>query len=152
EIAEAEGKSLIAKHLERARNEIEDAARDEPQEEAADETKEAVRARGGVHIVLPEHVLPAGDDGDGAAQPDRPGCVTVPYDDALYEQAAADPDLHTSGQSLTRGDLDEVAEFTWPVLRPDPWTAADSWESSGGGSTTFFPDRLGAPSKPVNKD
>lgn len=166
EIAEAEGKHLIARHLERARIEIEDEALAESSTDETgsatltDEAKEAVRARGGIHIVLPESAFPEdaeaeNDVGHDAAQeavlPCHPGRLIAPYDEELHDLAKHAAKRAT--EILTRADLDEVAEFVWHVLVPDAWEPVLTWHLPEGDiQATYRPDRLGAPSAPVSVD
>lgn len=150
-LAETEGIRLRARHLKvAARDVLEEGTSDllgEGGDHAppspSDEIKAAVRSRGGLHIVLPE-----GAFGDEDATAYLPGRVLVPYHDGVAESwlEEAGREGQGSGQGLTRAGHDEAAELVWAVAVPDPWAAAPAWEASGDDSaTTFFPDRLGAP-------
>ena len=159
EFAKAEDKKLNQTHLKQAREEIEDEliGEAETSEDPLSEVKDEVRARGGIHVVLPENALPEGVVGE-IKQSYLPGRIIAPYDELPAGQSGA-ADQRTCDdktgeerrpEKLTRADLDEVAEFVWFVLARDPWEPASAWDVPDGDfRATYHPDRLIVPSTPV---
>jgi len=154
-VAEEEGTKLSTAHLQQAREEIEDELRGQTAATNVDdplaEAKEAVRTRGGIHIVLPAGSPAVAEHAD--AKPYGPGNVIVPFDpDAseLLQQTIASMQV---GQSLERNDLDEIAEYVYSVLTPDAWEPAKAWALGDEPfRATYQPARLNAPSERADSE